>query len=146
MARLYRSLAVAALAAMTSSGLAAGGALASGTSGLASASVPHLLTCRGKGLTRPSGEVVISCGDGNFAIDDTSWSSWTASSAQGTTNLQINLCNPNCASSKMTTFKHSGVRLFDVRKTDRYGAVFTRISVTYTHGGKKTTTTSYPFS
>jgi hypothetical protein len=146
MSKLYCSISVAAVAALAGSGVAAGTALAGGAAGLAAATTPHLLTCAGKQLTRPAGDVVIACGDANFAIDDTKWSTWTASAAQGTTALQLNLCNPNCASSKMTTFRNSGVKLFDVKHTAKYGAVFTKITVSYTLHGKRTTFTGYPFS
>ena len=119
--------------------LAAAPALASS----GSHALPKLITCAGKQQTRPPGEFVFACGDGNIAIAGTHWSSWTSNSATGTTDLQINLCEPTCVASKMSSFAGSTVRLYDVEVIHRT-PVFTRAQITYGHGGKSTTVTAYP--
>jgi hypothetical protein len=105
----------------------------------------HLLGCNGRALTSPSGEVVLACGDGNVAITGTHWSSWTGSSATGITDLQINLCEPTCAASRISSFSDSTVKLLDVRSTAK-GRVFTRAQITYRHDGKTKTITAYPLT
>jgi hypothetical protein len=103
----------------------------------------HLLSCSGHTLVRPRGTVVLACGDGNIVISHTQWSSWTKSSASGTTDLDINLCDPTCVQSKMRTFTDSTVHLSDVERTHS-GLVFTRATITFNNAGKRTTVSAYP--
>jgi hypothetical protein len=44
---------------------------------------------------RPSSMVL--SGDSSLALTNVTWQSWTAQSADGTGNVMVNLCNPNCA-------------------------------------------------
>jgi hypothetical protein len=102
-----------------------------------------LLSCTGSKLLRPQGTVVLACGDGNIEISKTDWSSWTSSSASGTTTLDVNLCQPTCVQSKMSSFADGSVRLSGVRHTAS-GPVFSRATITYKHAGKAATVTAYP--
>jgi len=118
-------------------------AAASGTGRAAASGPAYLLSCDGHRLTRPHGTVVLACGDGNIMISDTHWSSWTDTSASGTTDLEINLCDPSCVQSKMRTFTGSTVRLVDAKRTSS-GSVFSQAVITFTNAGKRTTVSAYP--
>lgn len=99
-------------------------------------STPRVTSCEGKRLTRPSGVFVLSCADANSELKDTHWSSWTSSEAKGTTTFGLNLCTPNCASSKIKMFPDSSVRLYDVKSTAD-GPLFTKARILYTLKGKQ---------
>jgi hypothetical protein len=136
------ALLVAALAALTVTASTAVAELAAPVAQAAGASA-HLLSCTGKKLTRPPGNVVLACADANIEIQGTHWSRWTASAASGTTTLDINLCNPTCVKSKMSSFPDSAVRLSGVKRSSA-GLVFSRATITYKHAGKDATVTAYP--
>ena len=118
-------------------------AAAFATAASASAPLPRLLDCGGKPLLRPAGIVVLACADGNSELRSTRWTSWTGAGAVGVTDLGLNLCDPNCASSRMRFFPHSRVRLSDLKRT-KLGRLFTRVSVTYVMHGKTRTFVGYP--
>jgi hypothetical protein len=109
----------------------------------AAAPLPRLLGCDGKPLLRPTGTVVLACADANSELRATHWTSWGRTSAVGTTELGLNLCNPNCASSRMSFFPHSRVRLSAVKQT-KLGPLFSRVTVTYVLHGKTRTFVGYP--
>jgi hypothetical protein len=113
------------------------------TAASASAPLPRILDCSGKPLLRPTGTLVLSCADANSEIRKTRWSSWGRTSAVGTTDLGLNLCNPNCASSKMSFFPGSRVRLSGVKQT-KLGLLFTRVTVSYVLHGKTKVFVGYP--
>jgi len=82
-----------------------------------------LVTCAGKGATRPA-SYIITCADANDYLTGLSWSSWAAL-ARGSGKEKINTCHPNCAEGKFKTYPvkvelwrpeawkhHSGVRYF----------------------------------
>jgi hypothetical protein len=142
MPRPNHALLVAALAALTLTASTAATELVAPAAQAASAST-HLLSCTGQKLTRPRGNVVLACADANLEIHGTHWSSWTAAVASGTTTLDINLCNPTCVKSKMSSFPDSSVRLSGVRRSPA-GLVFSRATITYKHAGKDATVTAYP--
>jgi hypothetical protein len=143
MLRPNHSLLVTAVAALTIASGSAVAELAVPASASAHAATAALLSCMGNKLTRPQGTVVLACGDGNIEISQTTWSSWTSSSASGTTTLDVNLCHPTCVQSKMSSFTHSSVRLSGVRHTAS-GPVFSRVTISYRHAGKVATVTAYP--
>jgi hypothetical protein len=143
MSRPNHSLLVAGLAALAVTATSAAVELVAPAAEAARAASAQLLSCTGGKLTRPLGTVVLACGDGNIEISKTDWSSWTGSGASGTTTLDINLCNPTCAQSKMRSFPGSAVRLFDVLHSSS-GPVFARAAITYRHAGKQATVTAYP--
>jgi hypothetical protein len=100
--------------------------------------VPRILTCAGKPLLRPSSLVVLSCADANSELRTTHWLSWGRRSATGTTTFGLNLCEPNCASSRLEYFPNSRVRLSEPVNT-KSGRLFTRATITYdVHGLTKT--------
>jgi hypothetical protein len=103
----------------------------------------HLLSCGGRELTRPTGIVVLARRDANVEIQNTRWSRWTATAARGTTTLDINLGNPNCAASRTRSFPGSSVRLSGVVGSPS-GPVFSRVTITYGHAGQDATVTAYP--
>ena len=109
----------------------------------AAPTVPRLLSCAGKPLLRPAGVVVLSCADANSELRGTAWSSWDRSGAVGITDFGLNLCEPNCAASRMTFFPHSRVRLTGAKKTS-HGLLFTRATITYVLHGKTKTFVAYP--
>ena len=143
MSRINNTSLVATFAALSLSAAAVTLASTAPAAAAAGSGSAHLLSCTGKPLTRPAGNVVLACGDANIEIQSTHWSSWTASAASGTTTLDINLCNPNCAASKMSSFPGSTVRLSGVRQSAS-GPVFSRATITYRHAGKNATVTAYP--
>jgi len=124
---MIRSLVLAALVALA---LAAAGS---------AAATPHLITCSGAKVVRPKGLFVLACADANAQIDHTTWKTWTATGAAGTTTLGLNLCVPNCAASKMSFFPKSPVRL----AAPKHG-VFTKVIVTYVLKGKRHSFVGYP--
>jgi hypothetical protein len=143
MPRPNNSLLVAGLAMIAVTLSATAAVLAAPVAQAAGSARPHLLSCTGRPLVRPHGNVVLACGDANIEIQNTHWSSWTASSASATTTLDINLCDPTCAQSKMRAFPRSSLRLSAVRKSS-LGPVFSRATITYTNAGQNATVTAYP--
>lgn len=118
-------------------------AAAAATAAAASAPLPRILDCSGKPLLRPTGTFVLACADANSELRKTRWSSWGGTSAAGTTDLGLNLCNPNCASSKMSFFPGSRVRLSGAKQT-KLGRLFTRVTVSYVLHGKTKVFVGYP--
>ena len=118
-------------------------ALTAATAASAATPLPRLLGCGGKPLLRPVGTVVLSCADANSELRATRWTSWSRTSATGVTDLGLNLCNPNCASSRMTFFPHSRVRLSRVQQT-KLGPLFSRATVTYVLHGRTKVFVGYP--
>lgn len=118
--------------------IAATTAVALPASATASKQLPALLSCTGKRLVRPTGEVVIACGDGNAELVSTHWSSWTQSAATGTTDWGQNLCTPDCAASRIIDFPNSSVRLSKPTHTS-HGLVFEMVTVHYKLHGKTET-------
>jgi hypothetical protein len=123
--------------------IAALAAAVSATAASASTPLPKILDCGGKPLVRPAGTLVLSCADANSELRKTRWSSWGRTSAVGVTDLGLNLCNPNCASSKMSFFPNSRVRLSGVKRT-KLGLLFTRVTVSYVLHGKTKVFVGYP--
>jgi hypothetical protein len=84
--------------------------------------------------TGPS-EVVLSCADGNAYVSGITWSSWTATSAQGTGTLNLNNCIPDCAGG---TFGKSAtaVTLSSPVKTLTQGLVFGTVTWTTSSGSR----------
>ena len=100
-------------------------------SAASAATLPHLRTCAGANVVKPKGVFTLSCADANAQLDHTTWKTWSATSATGTTTFGLNLCVPYCAASKMSFFADSTVKLDRVR----HGR-FTRVTVHYLLKGK----------
>ena len=94
-----------------------------------------LHSCSSARSVRPT-SFVISCADGNAALTKTTWRSWTAKDASGTTTFALNLCNPYCAASKISYFPESAVVLSTPMTSKKHGALFSKLVVTYTLKGK----------
>jgi hypothetical protein len=118
-------------------------AVATTAASAASTPLPRILDCSGKPLVRPTGTLVLACADANSELRKTRWSAWGRTSAAGTTDLGLNLCNPNCAASKMSFFPGSRVRLSGVKRT-KLGLLFTRVTVRYVLHGKTRVFVGYP--
>jgi hypothetical protein len=103
----------------------------------ASATPVKIVGCNGKTVYKPT-MFVLACGDGGSELTATHWTSWGANGAKGTTKLGLNLCSPNCASSGMSFFPHSTVRL-SAPQSSKQGMVFTKLVVNYTLHGKAQT-------
>jgi hypothetical protein len=123
--------------------LAALAAAVAATAASAATPLPRILDCGGKPLLRPAGTLVLSCADANSELRKTHWTSWGRTSAVGTTELGLNLCNPYCAASKMSFFPRSRVRLSGVKRT-KLGLLFTRVTVSYVLHGKTHVFVGYP--
>lgn len=100
---------------------------------LATGATVKVLTCAGAQVVRPA-NYVISCADANAQLTKTTWTTWSSVRAAGTTDFALNLCNPNCASSKLTFLPHSSVLFYDPVTTKR-GRLFERLSVRYVLAG-----------
>jgi predicted nucleic acid-binding Zn ribbon protein len=94
----------------------------------------RLLECDGRAVVRPT-NFVIACGDGNTAVTNTHWMSWSSTIATGTTTFVVNLCVPYCAASPFTTIKGARIELFHPVKR-RSVSYFTSIVVRYTLNGR----------
>jgi hypothetical protein len=104
------------------------------TSTIASTKLPRLLSCANTTDLKPT-NFVISCADANAELTATVWSHWTATSATGTTKFGLNLCEPNCASSRISFFPKSSVTLSKPKST-RHGKLFSLLIVKYVLHGK----------
>jgi hypothetical protein len=93
-----------------------------------------LLTCTGTTVVKPS-TFVITCADANILLTKTHWSTWTGTSASGTTRFGMNLCKPYCAASPITYFSNSSVRLSSPEVT-KHGKLFSSLIVRYRAKGK----------
>jgi hypothetical protein len=80
---------------------AAAAALTAGARG-ASAKLPVLVDCLGKGQVKPA-RYVVACADGGIYYQGLSWSTWSSTAAYGTGTLWANDCIPYCAAG---TFHH----------------------------------------
>ncbi|MGH9106238.1 MAG: hypothetical protein ACRDZX_10455 [Acidimicrobiales bacterium] len=94
-----------------------------------------LLTCTGKTTVRPV-DFVISCADANAQLTRTRWSTWGSRAAKGRTRFALNLCQPNCAASKMSFFPGSPVELSAPLRTKHHGKLFSKLAVHYNLHGK----------
>lgn len=93
-----------------------------------------VVTCQGTDAIRPR-TFIVTCADAYTQLTDTRWTTWTSSSATGTTTFAMNLCKPYCAASKMSYFPHSTVRFSSPVSTKR-GHVFSLLVVHYVSGGQ----------
>ncbi len=120
------------------------GVSAATASSTTTTSLPKLLGWNGKKdvlLVRPA--AIIYTGDSSGVLggsDGTGkagrfghlqWSSWTANQAYGSGAVWLDNCTPDCASG---TFSPSAVKVHVFRP---HGPIFTRLTLTYTYGGKK---------
>ena len=74
-------------------------------------------------------EIPLACADGNSYVSSLTWSSWTATNAQGLGTLNTNNCQPTCAQGTFTTSSASVV-LSDPLNSRTQGLVFATITVT----------------
>lgn len=96
-----------------------------------------LWTCTSTTVVKPV-TFVVTCADAYTQLTKTHWTTWTPTSATGVTTFAMNLCTPNCASSKMTNFPNSSVELSRPVSTP-HGRLFSLLTVRYRfHGATKT--------
>jgi YVTN family beta-propeller protein len=72
-------------------------------------------------------EITISCADNNQYLSEITWSSWTATSAQGHGTLYLNDCTPDCAGGTFQTSPTS-VTLSDPVRSNSQGLVFSMLT------------------
>jgi hypothetical protein len=100
---------------------------------LAASTDAKVLTCAGSDVTRPR-TFIVTCADAYTQLTDTHWTTWTSTSAVGTTTFAMNFCTPYCAASKMSYFPHSTVQFSSPVSTKR-GRVFSLLVVHYVSAG-----------
>jgi len=66
-------------------------------------SVMALPDCHGSPTVQPQ-RVTLTCADGNFSIENVSWTGWGASFAAGIGTGKINDCEPSCAAGHFHTY------------------------------------------
>ncbi|MGC8465867.1 MAG: hypothetical protein ACP5O0_08040 [Acidimicrobiales bacterium] len=101
---------------------------------LTHSSPTRFLQCNGVAAIRPK-NFIIACADGNTAVQNTHWTTWSESHAVGTTTFVVNLCVPYCAASPLTTIHGAKVELSRPVK-HRNATYFTSVDVLYTFKGK----------
>jgi hypothetical protein len=127
---------IALLIAAGMAGLMGGGVAIAAT---ARATPTELWSCTNKAVYKP-GSFTITCADGYTLLTKTHWTAWSATSATGTTDFGMNLCNPYCAASKISYFTKSVVHL-SLPKATRHGKLFSKLTVDYVLKGKHKTFT-----
>ncbi|WP_280367327.1 hypothetical protein [Nocardia wallacei] len=125
-----RSLRVAAVAAaLAVAGCAAdGGQSSAPQSGGATAA--HVRDCTSRPHTEPA-EIIVTCADGNLAVTDIRWESWTSGSAHGAGIQRLGACDPNCASGQQQSTPVA------VRLSAPEAGVFTRLETVAGDGGSQ---------
>jgi hypothetical protein len=131
-----------ALAAVVATGVLvgvthrAGGSPPRGSSGEASLAVTtsaKVLTCTGAKVVRPV-NYIVTCADAGIQLTKTTWSTWNASEAIGTTDFAMNFCKPYCAASPFTYFPNSPVH-FSAPLSTKNGRLFSVLTVRYEYKG-----------
>jgi hypothetical protein len=92
-----------------------------------------VLTCTGAKVVRPV-NYVVSCADAGVQLTKTTWSTWNASQAVGTTDFAMNFCKPYCAASPITYFPNSLVH-FSAPLSTKNGRLFSLLTVRYEYKG-----------
>ena len=92
-----------------------------------------VLTCTGAKVVRPV-NYIVSCADGGIQLTKTTWSTWNASQAVGTTDFAMNFCKPYCAASPITYFPNSPVH-FSAPLSTKNGRLFSLLTVRYEYKG-----------
>ena len=122
-----RILTVAAAAALAL-GVGAGAAPAA-----SAASLPVVVNCLGKPVTKPA-EIIIACADDGVSVTKITWKSWTANRALGTGVLAWNPCLPDCVSSQTLSFPVR-ITMGGLASAPGQPDVFSRMSLTFPKGG-----------
>jgi hypothetical protein len=78
--------------------------------------------------TRPSA-ITLACGDDGIGVENLTWTSWAGSAAAGRGSLWENLCQPNCATGKVTTYPVAVT--LAVVKTSSQGPWFSHLMVAW---------------
>ncbi len=110
--------------------LAAGGATTGVSNALGATSpTPHVLTCAGKVVVRPT-SYVLACADANTYFNAIRWTSWGRTAATGTATFVQNDCAPTCAAGKF--HKYPAVLTLSAPKSTKLGLLFSVIRYRYT--------------
>jgi hypothetical protein len=112
--------------------------------GPASAVTPHatqvhvIANCTKAAYEPP--KYIFACGDANVGMTHVKYLTWGSGSATGTGTYVYNTCNPNCASGTTKREPGTKLRLHNVVRTQKYGPLFTKATVTYPNGKHQTYT------
>jgi eukaryotic-like serine/threonine-protein kinase len=87
--------------------------------------------------------IILACADGGITATQISWTSWGATSATGTSVIQANLCNPNCAQGTMGSFP-ANITLSSVTSGSG-GGLFSTLTAVFT-GASPTGSPTQTFS
>jgi hypothetical protein len=125
-----RGLALASAVALSVLGLAT--AVAPAAVAAPKTPKPVLVDCITKGAVEPT-MFIITCADGNDALEHLTWSHWGAATASGKGTEFLNNCVPTCVGG---TFHKFGVKIalsrVRPRPHHRGQRYFTRMKLTYT--------------
>jgi hypothetical protein len=76
--------------------------------------------------------VIVACGDANFRLANVTWKGWNHAVATGRAVARVNICEPDCASGHVASFR-ARVRAYRVRRcadtTGKYQ--YTRLRITF---------------
>lgn len=113
---------------------AARGTLAASGDLVAAKVLPRVLTCVGQPQVRPT-NYLLSCADANASWKQVKWLSWRAQTAVGTGALYQNDCQPNCVSGRFHSYP-ARVVLSDVKRTKKYGLLYSQATFSFSLKGK----------
>lgn len=99
----------------------------------------------GSGAYQPA-RIVIACGDGNVIATQTHWTEWLTTQAVGTSEVLINPCKPNCASSTATP-PHAAKLILSAPVATTHGPRFSKVTIVWTGPSPTgTPTITYPLT
>ena len=127
-------VAIVLLLAASEAGGAQGALPAASGRGEAARVIPKVLPCLGSPEARPA-NYLLSCADANASWKKVKWLTWGAKTALGTGDLYQNDCRPNCVSGQFRSYR-SRVVLSEVRRTKKYGLLFSEATFSYSSKGK----------
>jgi hypothetical protein len=90
--------------------------------------LPKVVDCLGESPQFKPATLLVTCADGSVNLSAITWLSWTSSVATGDGNLNINGCNPDCASGGWTTVRTEVV--LSQPSDTALGLHFTQMTVT----------------
>jgi hypothetical protein len=67
--------------------------------------LPKVVDCLGESPQFKPATLLVTCADGSVNVSAITWLSWTTSGATGHGNLNVNGCDPDCASGGWTTVR-----------------------------------------
>jgi hypothetical protein len=94
-----------------------------------------VLSCLRHRDSKPA-DHVLSCSNANAWWTAAAWSHWGATSATGKGQLVRNDCAPSCAKGHFRSYPAT-IKLSGVRATKKYGALFSKATISYVAKGKR---------